>query len=297
MATSDGRPSRSYTPGMCLATTRTVSSNTTRRGVVSATALLGALAALSTSARVAHATDPFEIQVYDGTANAPGEVGLELHTNAVIRGLRDPALNPPRPEAPPDRQVHFTFEPSIGVTDWWELGGYFQTAILPNDTLYYAGVKLRSKFVTPPRFSKHFRLGINFEVSLLPEKFDLNKWGGEIRPIIAWESDRVSIAVNPIIDGALAGPDAHEGPSFGPAAMFLYKWEHRASIGLEYYGDVGPFSKPHPGRAQEHYIFEVANVLAIPHLELNLGVGAGLTDGSNAFVAKTIVGYVWERGR
>src|SRR5260221_7706185 len=79
-------------------------------------------------AREARATDPFEIQVYDGTANKPGVFGLELHANAVVRGLRDPSLNA-APEAPQDRQVHFTFEPSIGVTPWWELGGYFQTAI------------------------------------------------------------------------------------------------------------------------------------------------------------------------
>jgi len=33
----------------------------------------------------------------------------------------------------------------------------------------------------------------------------------------------------------------------------------------------------------------------IPHFELDAGVGEGLTDGSNALVAKVIVGYTWER--
>jgi hypothetical protein len=42
--------------------------------------------------------------------------------------------------------------------------------------------------------------------------------------------------------------------------------------------------------AQEHYLYEVANVLRWKHLNLNIGIGEGLTDGSNRFVAKRIVG-------
>src|SRR5436309_986551 len=90
------------------------------RRVVRMGALALLCACLCALPRKAHATDPFEIQVYDATANAPGVFGLELHVNSVIRGLRDPGLNP-APEIPQDRQTHFTFEPSIGVTDWWEL--------------------------------------------------------------------------------------------------------------------------------------------------------------------------------
>ena len=244
---------------------------------------------------VARATDPFEIQVYDGTANKPGVFALELHANSVIRGLRDSTLSAPPPEAPQDRQTHFTFEPQIGVTDFWEVGGYFQTAILPDSTFYYAGIKLRSKFVSPPSLSKELRFGVNFELSLLPEKFDRDKWGSEIRPMFAWETRSFQLAVNPIIDTSLAGQDRHEGPTFQPAAEALVKWEDRASIGVEYYANIGPFKKPLPLREEEQYVFEVANVLALPRWELNLGVGQGLTDGSNTFIAKTIIGYAWEK--
>ena len=52
----------------------------------------------------AHATDPFEIQVYDGTANAPGVPGLELHVNTVPIGLK----TAPSPEYPENAQTHFT---------------------------------------------------------------------------------------------------------------------------------------------------------------------------------------------
>src|SRR4051812_6941452 len=73
--------------------------------------------------REARAVDPFEIQVYDGTANPRGAPGLELHVNHVASGRKTAAP----PELPPHGQSHFTLEPSFGVAPWCELGAYFQT--------------------------------------------------------------------------------------------------------------------------------------------------------------------------
>jgi hypothetical protein len=250
------------------------------------------LAVASTTAD-AFALDPFEIQVYDGTANAPGVPGLELHVNYVASGVKTAVP----PELPQDRQAHLTLEPSIGVLPWWELGGYFETALRADGTFDYAGVKLRSKFVTPPGWDAHWRLGVNVEVSLLPERYDRDRWGTELRPIAAWENERWHFAINPIVDTSLAGPDGSAGPRFEPAAMAVYKLPMAAlSAGLEYYADLGPFGGISPLREQEHYVFEVVNVLSVPRLELNAGIGEGLTPGSNALVAKVIVGYAWDRG-
>ena len=73
-------------------------------------------------APLARAGDPFEIQVYDGTANPPGVPGLELHLNDWATGHRDATA----PEAPLHGQAHATLEPSFGVTRSWELGAYLQ---------------------------------------------------------------------------------------------------------------------------------------------------------------------------
>ncbi len=231
-------------------------------------------------AATARAVDPFEIQVYDGTANAPAVIGLELHTNLVVRGT--PSEN---------RQAHFTLEPSIGVFRWWELGGYFQTALTSNGSFDYAGVKLRSKFVTPPGWDAHWRLGLNLELSLLPQAFDPDEWGLEIRPIIAWENAHFMFVFNPIVDAALAGPDYRAGPMFEPALSAAYKFGERVSLGFEYYAALGPFSAILPIDQQEHYVYEVVNVLAIHNVEVNIGFGQGLTSASNPFVAKVILGY------
>lgn len=252
-------------------------------------AALAALAALLTARRAA-AADPFEIQVYDGTGNAPGIPGIELHVNRVFDGVR--TATPP--SQPMHHQSHFTLEPSIGVLPYLELGGYLQTALNADGSFDYAGTKLRAKLVTPPKWDEHLRLGLNTELSLLPERYDVNRWGGELRPIVAWENERWLFAVNPIVGLPLGLPDRREGPTFEPAAMAKVKVEKVAAFGLEYYADLGPIAGPAPFSEQSHYLYEVIDLLAVQHFELNAGVGEGLTSGSNGFVAKVILGYTWE---
>jgi len=51
--------------------------------------------------RPACAVDPFDIEVYDGTANQPGAPSVELHANSVASGLRTSVA----PELPEGRRI------------------------------------------------------------------------------------------------------------------------------------------------------------------------------------------------
>jgi hypothetical protein len=259
-----------------------------RRGVAAA-ALVAAGIAILILPSVARAVDPFEIQVYDATVAPPRTVGAELHVNSVVSGSR--ASVPP--ELPAHHQSHFTLEPSVGLTDWWEVGAYLQTALLPDGSFEYAGSKLRTKFVAPARAASAFHFGVNLEVSRLPEHYDRDKWGAEIRPIVTWSSARGAayVSINPILDISLAGMGASDPPSFEPAATVCYVVEGLMSVGLEYYANFGPIGRWSPVGEQEHYLFEVVNVLRWKRIEINAGVGEGLTDVSNPFVAKAILGF------
>jgi|tagenome__1003787_1003787.scaffolds.fasta_scaffold20677355_2 hypothetical protein len=251
----------------------------------SALTLAGAMSLLGASQ--AQALDPFEIQVYDGTADAPGRPGLELHANTVASGQRDAVP----PELPPHHQTHLTLEPSLGITRWWELGMYLQTTVLPDGTFAYSGFKLRSKFVRPDWPAERLRWGVNLEVSDLPPRFDASRWGAEVRPILAYTTPqgRFAFAFNPIVDFELS--DGASGwPSFEPALSALFVIEGLLSAGLEYYADLGPIDQPAHPSAQQHYLFEVLNVLRWRRIELNVGVGEGLTAASNPLVFKMIVG-------
>lgn len=235
----------------------------------------------------AWAADPFEIQVYDGTSNTPGVPAIELHVNHVTRGVKEGMF----PVLPADKQTHFTFEPSLGITKSWELGAYFQMALRADGQIDFAGSKLRSKFVTPPRWDPHWRLGINFELASVPTNYDRDHWGGEVRPIVAWANDTWLFAMNPILGTSFAGPGLKQGPGFAPAAMVVYDIAHVVGLGVEYYADFGAFSAFDRLSQQQHYVYEVFHLLAVEDMELQLGVGEGLTAGSNPLVYKMIIGY------
>lgn len=236
----------------------------------------------------ARGSDAFEIQVYDGTANAPGIFGLELHVNDAVDGVK----TLPPPELPPNHLLHVTLEPSLGITPFWELGAYLQTALRPDGGGYeFAGAKLRSKLVTPPDWRPHLRLGLNMEAGHLYARYAAERWGAELRPILAWEDARWLLAVNPIVGVPLTG----SAPTFEPAALALIKLGGVVSVGLEYYGDLGPIVTSGPREATEHTVFEVINLLSLPGIEVNAGLGEGLTSASSRLVAKVILGYAFER--
>jgi hypothetical protein len=238
------------------------------------------------TASFAGAVDHFEIEVYDGTANLPGSPGLELHLNSWLSGHRTGTP----PELPLYGQVHATLEPSFGVTRCWELGAYLQMAFRDDGIIDWAGVKARSKFVFPPDWDPHWRLGANFELAYVPSTYEADRWSVELRPIVAWHDARWLVAVNPIFGVAL---DGSGGPSFEPA-LKAARTIGSVAFGFEYYGDLGAVDKVEPIQRQEHYLFEALDVFDVGAFELNAAVGEGLTSSSAGIVVKVIVGYEWE---
>lgn len=255
-----------------------------------ATSVLAMLAAAAV-ARPCAAIDPFELQVYDGTANRPGVPGLELHLNAWPTGNRD--YSPP--EAPLHGQLHATLEPSLGILPFWELGMYLQLAVRADvGAVDWAGAKFRSKFVTPANWDPHWTLGVNLEVSYLPATYDSERWGSEVRPILAWHDTDWFFAFNPILDQALTAPNAALGPSFEPALKGARR-VGPVALGLEYYASIGPLSAPEPWKKQDQRLFECGDLLSIERFELNTCLGEGLNEKSRGLVVKLVTGWVFDK--
>ena len=263
---------------------------TVRRALGTAFVAAVVVSLLSSRARAA---DPFEIQVYDGTSNAPGVTGLELHLNQVGDGNR---VGSP-PVLATHHQTHATLEPSIGVTGWWELGAYLQSARRADGTLDFAGAKLRSKFVTPEGWHPRVRLGVNLELAWLPDRYDADGWSAEMRPIVAWEGHTWLLAFNPIVGVPLGGTGYREGPGFEPALKVMLKLQEQLGVGFEYYADFGPIASPSAWRDQRHYVYEVIDLLAVENFELNAGIGEGLTPASNGVVIKLVLGYAFDTNK
>lgn len=231
------------------------------------------------------ALDAFEIQVYDGKIDEIGEYSLETHLNHTFSAKQNPEFEG---QVPFTNLSHMTFEFARGMTPFWEAGAYFQTAMDYNSQLYYGGVKLRSKFVLPGVEKTHFHLGINFEISDIPTNFEESLFGMEIRPIIGYGWDYITVLFNPILDVSLSGSD--QAPDFEPALKVMYDTHHNYGLGLEYYADLGAANNSTPFSTAEHYVYVAFDLLNKP-TELNIGVGRGLTAVSNAYVGKVIVGF------
>jgi len=230
--------------------------------------------------------DAFEIQVYDSNINDVGVFILENHVNYVISGLTSPDYTG---QLPNNHLIHWTYEFARGMTPSWELGAYLQTATTLNPQVYYAGVKLRSKFAVPKKSlaDSRFQLGVNVEISNIPNTFEQSRWGGEIRPIFGYSWSRVTAIINPNLEFNF---NLTNIPAFSPLMKISLDTLHGYALGLESYSGTGQINNVGSFDQQEHYLFATFDLLGRA-LELNAGIGGGLTSSSNSAVIKTIVGF------
>lgn len=275
-------------------------SESTRRGVklamnVMKISVLGAVSSVIVGwAGLASAMDLFEIQVYQNDLNAPGHFGLEAHMNYTISGRSVAQYDG---EVPPNHVSRLTFEPALGVTEFFELGAYLQNMLTDDGQYKFSGVKVRGKFVLPQRYTGLFFFGINVEIGRVPRAVEEHGWANEFRPIAGYYDGHWLFDVNPIFGYALSGPDKFK-PDIEPAGKIGFNTQKGFMLGAEYYAGLGMLASPSPFREQEHLLFAAVD-LAEPageseeedEWELNVGLGRSLTDVTpQQWIAKAIVG-------
>jgi hypothetical protein len=248
--------------------------------------VLGFSVALSAFSSVAYAVDAFEIQVYDAEINSVGEYTWENHLNHDFSGKKIADFDG---QVSFDHLTHWTLEFARGMTEYWELGAYVQTALSSAPQAYFGGAKLRSKFVLPRSKFGPYHFGLNFEISDVPQgRFEEQQWAMEIRPIIGYSWQKVTVLFNPILSTDLSG-DSHV-PEFEPALKAFYQLFPHDAFGFEYYAGLGQLNQIAGYATQEHYLFGAFDLIDAPY-ELNLGLGRGLTDHSNPWTLKAIIGF------
>ncbi len=252
------------------------------------------VATILVSAPPAQAMDQFEIQVYQDDLNAPGHFGLETHINYTIDGHRAPSY--PGEQAP-NHVGRLTLEPALGITEFLELGGYLQNMINGDGQYKFSGVKLRTKFVLPSRYTGKFFFGINVEVGRVPRAVEKEGWANEFRPIAGYYNGHWLFDINPIVGYALSGPDKFK-PDFEPAGKIGFNTQKGFMVGAEYYAGLGLLTSPSPLGQQDHLMFltfdlaQPADETTEQPWELNIGFGRALTEATpQQWIAKAIVGY------
>ena len=225
-----------------------------------------------------------EIQVYDGGLAPPGVFNLTVHTNYIQSGISEAAY-PGAVTA--DGSVNGVPEWAVGVTRWMELGLYLPVYSYDQHMGWgIDGWKPRALFAVPNADDRRFFYGANFEFSVNRQRWDEHHYTSEVRPIVGWHLMSVDIIVNPIVDTAY---DGLKNLDFAPSMRIAYKRSPRLSLAAEEYADYGPFSDMYSAHEQSHQLFGVVDYTFGWGLDLEAGVGFGLTDATDNLTFKVIL--------
>jgi hypothetical protein len=251
-------------------------------------ALFVCVIAILAIADPSHAIDFYEVQIYDTDTAPVGHLTLELHSNTTTTATGQLAKS-----QMVVHQVHETLEASYGVLRWVEVGQYFATAKLSNGDYEYAGSRTKIHFGIPQTFEWPVQFGGNIEFDYMRRAAEENPLNLELRPIIGGTYKRFRLVANLAIEKPFSGPQTHRGLQFEPSGELIYDLNRWVSPAIEYYGDMGPIQPLEKAQEQQHFIVPTLNFHFLPQLELNLGVGFGVTRASNGVFLKSIVGWTF----
>jgi hypothetical protein len=238
--------------------------------------------------RNAQAIDFYEIQIYDTDTAPVGHLTLELHSNTVTTATGEQAKS-----EMDVYQVHETVEATFGVLRWLEIGQYLCTAKFPADGYQYAGSRSKIHFGIPQTFDWPVQFGGNIELDYMRRQAEANPLNLELRPIIGASYRDFRFVANLALEKPFSGPQTHDGFQFDPSGEVVYNLNRWVSPAVEYYGDMGPIQPLSSLENQQHFIVPALNFYFLPQLELNLGVGVGLTNVSDGVFIKSIVGWTF----
>lgn len=243
--------------------------------------LIAALAVGSAAARAASE----EIQVYMDDLTAPGKFGADIHNNYVISGSNEP---PYEGGQPPHHIYRLTPEFYYGVTDTFELGLYVLSSAGSRSAGHLDGGKLRAKYIAPHDEQRGGFWGLNLEIGKTNLRVSETPWNAQLKGIYGRRSGRWTFAVNPNIDWSLSSSIRNSG-ALEIDTKVAYRLNAGYELGFESYNELGPLRRPGNLNEQSQTLYAVIDT-EVKGFDLNAGIGRGLTDASDRWVLKFIVG-------
>lgn len=226
-----------------------------------------------------------EIQVYDAEIEDPGVFNLMIHTNYTPIGRTMPVF---AGSIIANDSVNGAAEWAYGVTPWFEQGLYMPVYSFHSSGrgATINGFKIRELFVRPHAREHTFFYGLNFEFSVNALYWEEKRITQEFRPIIGLHLHRVDLIYNPIIDTDWAG--GFGNLQFNPAGRVAYNFNDKWAIAAEEYAGFGPLRHFLPGNQQFHEAWAVVDHNS-KWINIEAGVGAGLTSGADALTFKLML--------
>jgi hypothetical protein len=236
--------------------------------------------------KAACAQSAYEIQVYGADTVEKGNTMVELHSNTSPGGP-----DAPGPVQPDAHAVHETLEITRGITSWFETGFYTFSSARSGEGWDYAGSHVRPRVMAPHSWGWPVGASLSLEAGYFKPRFQETRWDLEIRPIVDWRRGPFYIAFNPALERALmlygAGSMSFQ---FAPNAKISWDLTKLVTIGVEYYGNIGPIENPSPLSQQQHQIFPALDLNFSEDWEFNAGAGFGLNRATDDLVLKVILG-------
>lgn len=241
---------------------------------------------LALSCRGAFAQSAYEIQVYGADTVEKHATMVELHSNLYPGGPDQPGAV--QPDA---HSVHATVEITHGFTTWFETGFYAFTSARSGEGWDYAGTHVRPRVMAPKSWGWPVGASLSFEAGYFRPRFQETRWDMEIRPIVDWRRGPFYVALNPALERALKlYGDGSMSFQFAPNAKLSWDLSKLVTVGVEYYGNMGPVENPSPLSQQLHQLFPAVDLNFSDDWEFNAGVGFGLNRATDDLVLKLILG-------
>ena len=257
-----------------------------------------ALSLVALSGIWANPSQARDFKVYGYATPHEGEVELVYWVDYFVKGNGDYTYLDGK-IVDKDGLWRHTVEIEYGVTDRWTLAYYADFEQPSGEDFKYVqsrAVFLRYRLFEPGK--RFFDPAIYLEYYLPKHDYRDNEHL-EARIILEKNMGPVQIRLNPILDKNLSGSsstgsDVDEGMEFEYAAGVYFKGLGKVKPGVEFYGEMGQIGAFNDPDQQEHFIFPTIKLDLPLNLEVETGVGFGLTAESDDLVIKGIFSYVYD---
>ena len=171
-----------------------------------------------------------------------------------------------------------------------EAGAYLPLDYAPSHGLGLAGAKLRLKWVPvkPPEGAAGIFAGLNGELGQIRGAYEQDSRVFELRPILGSRWAQWLLAINPVLEISLSGPDKARAPDFAPSMKLARTVAPGIATGIEYYADLGGIDRLEPWSGQQYTVYWALDIDRTPWL-VSLGIGRGLNSATDRWTGKMII--------
>lgn len=230
--------------------------------------------------------DPFEFQVYGYQTKGKGNIDPELLSSYIVSGHKE-GEGGTSPTYASQNMLRTALEIEYGLTDKVDFAYYLNLAKPDGKDMQYAG----SKFRLRGRFAEAGELPIDLgwytEIEWWKSNFNDDQLESEFMLTLQKDIGNWTVIVNaPDIEKVHVGNNKNGVFEIGYRGEASYQMSEHNRVGLQLYGSPGQVNNATPISQQQQYIIPTLHTVLFNTFPSSLGLGFGLTQGSDLFFLK-----------